>query len=174
MQRVTPYIGMAFQVVEDVLQDIFLPSLFQGYTAHIPGREITGLPVKQAGIYLPDPTRTVGAKWTASRVITGHLVAALCKTADFSLGNNSLLMGEGRDEIQRQHAEEAETVLGEAWAAALKPDARRLGQIQRTGAWLPVPPSTVNGTELGAHEWRDSLFLSYFIEPPNFPSHCDG
>ena len=45
VQRVTPYIWMDFQVVEDVLRDIFLPALFQGGTAQIPGREITGLPV---------------------------------------------------------------------------------------------------------------------------------
>ena len=33
---------------------------------------------------------------------------------------------------------------------------------------------TVNGTELGAQEWRDSFFLSYGIKTPDFPSHCDG
>ena len=27
--------------------------------------------------------------------------------------------------------------------------------------------------ELGAQEWRDSLFLSYGINPPNFTDHCD-
>ena len=33
---------------------------------------------------------------------------------------------------------------------------------------------TPNGTELGAQEWRDSLFLRYGIEPLYLPSHCDG
>ena len=36
-----------------------------------------------------------------------------------------------------------------------------------------MPPLTVNGTYLGAQEWRDSLFLSYGINPPDFPYHCD-
>ena len=40
--------------------------------------------------------------------------------------------------------------------------------------WLSVPPLTVNGTYLGAQEWRDSLFLRQIIEPPDLPSHCDG
>ena len=31
-----------------------------------------------------------------------------------------------------------------------------------------------SGTELGAQEWRNSLFLSYGIDPPDLPSHCDG
>ena len=37
-----------------------------------------------------------------------------------------------------------------------------------------VLPSTVNGTEFGEQEWRDSLFLIYGIDPLNLPSHCDG
>ena len=35
-------------------------------------------------------------------------------------------------------------------------------------------PSTVNGTELGAQEWREYLFLRYGIDPPDLPCHCDG
>ena len=39
---------------------------------------------------------------------------------------------------------------------------------------MTVQPSTVNGTELGAQEWRDALFLRYGLEPPDLPTHCDG
>ena len=35
-------------------------------------------------------------------------------------------------------------------------------------------PSTVNGTDLGAQEWRDALFLRYCLEPPDLPKYCDG
>ena len=49
-----------------------------------------------------------------------------------------------------------------------------MGRIQRTRAWLSVLPSTVNGTELGAQEWRYFLFLRYSINPPEFLDHCDG
>ena len=38
-------------------------------------------------------------------------------------------------------------------------------------AWQP---STVNGTELGAQECCDVLFLRYGIDPPDLPTHCDG
>ena len=37
-----------------------------------------------------------------------------------------------------------------------------------------MQPSTVNGTELGAREWRDAAFLRYGIEPPDLPKYCDG
>ena len=70
--------------------------------------------------------------------------------------------------------EETQTSLGEALTAALKIDVRRLGWIQRTGAWLSLLSSTFNDTELGVQEWRDSLFVGYGIEPPDLPSHCDG
>ena len=57
---------MAFQAAEDKLQDTFLPDLFQEATSRIPDRAITFLPVKQAGITLPNPTWAAGANWTAS------------------------------------------------------------------------------------------------------------
>ena len=38
VQSITLGIGMAFQEVEDELQDTFLLALFQGATSHIPGR----------------------------------------------------------------------------------------------------------------------------------------
>ena len=138
MQCVTPDIGVAFQVLKDALRGIFLPALFQGDTEQIPRRAMTGLPIKQAGISLTDPTRNAGENWTAFCVITGHLVTALCGTAEFRSGGHAFLMGEGRYEIRRIHAEEEETVLGESRAAALKPEARWLGRIQWTGMWLLV------------------------------------
>ena len=60
VQCVTIDMGMAFQVVEDALWDIFVLALFQGGTFQIPGRAIIGLQVKQAEIALPDPTWNVG------------------------------------------------------------------------------------------------------------------
>ena len=50
----------------------------------------------------------------------------------------------------------------------------RLQRETKTGTWLTVQRSTVNGTELGAQEWRDALFLWYGLEPPDLPTHCDG
>ena len=56
VQRITPCIGMAFQAVEDELRDTQHSVLFQGATYQIPGRDITGIPVKHAGIALYNPT----------------------------------------------------------------------------------------------------------------------
>ena len=83
-------------------------------------------------------------------------------------------MGEGRDEIRRRHADAAETVLGEARASVYTKDSLQMGRIKRMGACMSVLPSTVNGTELGAQEWRDPLFLRYGINTPELLEHCNG
>ena len=66
VQHVTIEIEVAYQVVEYAMRDTFLPALFQGATAQIPGRVITGLLSKQDGIAFHNPTRTAGANWMAS------------------------------------------------------------------------------------------------------------
>ena len=72
-----PGIREAFSPVEEVLREIFLPSLFQGLGEGTTGRGVTYLPVQQAKMSLPDPTNTAPENWMASCVISGHLVAAL-------------------------------------------------------------------------------------------------
>ena len=92
MQRVTPGIGPSFQPMVDKLRDAFLLALFKVITTEIPGRLVTGFPVKKAVIALPDPTHTDGANWTAFCVITGHIVAALPRTVEFQSGDHFLLL----------------------------------------------------------------------------------
>ena len=70
--------------------------------------------------------------------------------------------------------EAAEKAMGEARAAASTKDARWMGRIQSMGVWLSELPSKVNGMELGAQEWRDSLLLHYGIYPHDLLDHCDG
>ena len=77
VQWVNPGISDAFGPVEEEIAKAFLPALFEGVGDGAPGREITRLPFKQAGMALPDPTQTSPANWQASCVITGHLVSAL-------------------------------------------------------------------------------------------------
>ena len=59
-------------------------------------------------------------------------------------------MIEGRGNIHRRNAEDAEMALGEAQDAASMEDAFQMVRIMQAGAWLLVLPSNVNGAELGA------------------------
>ena len=76
MQRVTPGVGYALGPVEVTLKEIFVPTLYQRLREGLPEQGIIRLPVKQAGLALTDSTQTAPENWTASCVITGHLVAA--------------------------------------------------------------------------------------------------
>jgi hypothetical protein len=51
---------------------------------------------------------------------------------------------------------------------------RTIRRGKETGLWLTTLPSTVNGTELSAQEFRDQLLIRYARSPGDLPSHCDG
>ena len=112
VQLVTSNKGTEFQPIEDALHNNFLLYLFMGATYQIPRRAVTGMPVNKAGTSLPYPTEISRSNWTASCVITGHLVPALHGTADFRSLYHTLFMGEGRDKIFWRHAEVKDTALG--------------------------------------------------------------
>ena len=95
MQRVTPGVGAAFGPVEEALRDVFVPALFRGLTEGLPTRDNTCLPVKQAGMAIPDPVKTAPEIWTASCVITGHLVAALRGQAAFQTADHTTCLRGG-------------------------------------------------------------------------------
>ena len=140
----------------------------------MPEQGITRLPVKQAGLALPDPTQTAHQKRTASCVITGHLVAALRSQVELRTADHSACLREGRTDVRTRGQSWAEEALTVALEEAPVLHARCLQREAKTGAWLTVLPSTVNRTELGAQEWRDSLFLWYGLDPPDLPKYYDG
>ena len=62
------------------------------------------------GLALPDPTLTASEKWTASCVITGHLVAVLRGQVEFWTTDHWACLREGRTAVwwrSQQRAEEA-------------------------------------------------------------------
>ena len=85
MQHITHKIREAFGPVEQVLQDAFILDLFLVMGKLTPGRGVNCLPVKQAGLVLPDPTKTAPENWMTSCVITGHLVAVLRGQEEFQV-----------------------------------------------------------------------------------------
>ena len=90
------------------------------------------------------------------------------------MADHSACLLEGRTAVRKRGQRRAE----EALTASLEGDpvqhARRLQWANNTGAWMTVQPSTVNGTELGAQEWHDALFLRYGLDPQDLPTHCDS
>ena len=89
----------------------------------------------------------------------------MCSHADirgwteFKTRDQTMLMCYGRGEIRRRNVQDTQMALEEAMAASLVFDARLMRQGTKTGAWITVLPSMVNGTDLGDQDWRNALFL---------------
>ena len=111
MQRVTPGVGDAFGLVEEALKEIFVLALYEGLREGVLEQGITCLPVKQAGTALPDSTVTDPENWTASCVITGHLVAALRVQVEFQTADHSACFLEVRTAVRRRGQIRAEEAL---------------------------------------------------------------
>ena len=107
MQRVTQGIGNEFRPVEEDIAKAFVPALFEVVGDGAPGREITRLPVKQAGMALSNPTLTASENWQASCVITGHLVSTLRGQVPFWTADHAACLQDGRAAVRRQNVAKA-------------------------------------------------------------------
>ena len=105
--RATPGIGDAFGPVEEEIATAFLPELFKGMGDRAPGRAITRMPVKQAGLSLLDPMRTAPDNWKASCVIIGHLVSALRGQVTFRTADHAACLWDGWAAVRRKSVAKA-------------------------------------------------------------------
>ena len=126
VQRVTPGVGNAFRPVEMAPKETFLPALFEGLGEGVTERGVTCLPVKQAGLALSDPYQTAPENWTASYVITGHLVAELRGQVEFQTAYHSACLQEGWTAVRQRGQWRAEEALTAALEGAPVFHARRL------------------------------------------------
>ena len=144
-----PGIGDAFVLVETALRETFVPALFEVLGDGVLERGVACMPVKQAVLALPDPSQTAPDNWTASCVITGRLVAEFRGRVELRTADHSACLCEVRIAVWRQGQWQAGEALTDALEGAPVVHARQLQRATKTGAWLTVQPSTVNGTELG-------------------------
>ena len=126
VQRVTPGVGAAFAPVEEALREVFLSALFRGLTEGLPTSENTRLPVKHAGLAIPDPVLMAPEKCTASCVITGHLVLALRGQTTFWTADHMACLREGRLAVRYRGMQRAEAALTAALEGAPVQQARRM------------------------------------------------
>ena len=91
-------------------------------------------------------------------------MSALRGQVPFRTVDHAACLRDGRAAVRRQNAAKAVAALETTIASAPVEVTRRLRRATKNGAWLTVQPSTVNGTELGAQEWRDAAFLCYGLE----------
>ena len=135
VQRATPGVGEAFGSVEETLWVIFVLALFKGVREGVPECENTRLLAKQTGLDLPDLVHMALENWTASCVITGHLVAALRGQLVFRTADHSACLWVGRMAVRQRGEKRAEEALTAALEGAPVLQARR-------GGSGPARPST--------------------------------
>ena len=138
MQQVTLNIGNAFLLVEKSLRDALITSLLQVLEEETQGRRFIRLPVNQAGLALPDPTKMTPENWTVSCVITGHLVEGLRGQEDLQTADHYACLKEGRMAVQKRVVLQAEESQGDTLAGASIKGALLLHWLNKTGACLTL------------------------------------
>ena len=63
--------------------------------------------MNQAGLALPDPTRTAPDNWQASCAIKGHIVSALRGQVTFRTADHAACLRDGRAAVRRQNVAKA-------------------------------------------------------------------
>ena len=173
LQRVVPDIAEAFAPIEDAIATEFLPALF-GNANGVPERKLLALPVRFAGLGVPNPVSSATSHFNLSVEMTEAVTSSL------KLGTDLDAASYGRDSsrIHAQDRKDREASLAAKLASTLESapaaDQRRLKRSKATGAWLTATPSADYGTALSSTEFRDSLRIRYGLNPLGLASHCDA
>ena len=105
VQRVTKGIGSEFAVVEQTLANTFLPTLFgDEYDDEDPRRALAALPVKWAGLAIPDPTASAQPNYDASILLCSHILAAFRGADSFRSTDHLKVIREVKAELKLRNA----------------------------------------------------------------------
>ena len=171
LQRVVPDIATHFNPIEDAIATDFLPALFD---SEAPDRALTRLPVRLAGLGIPDPLLHSQRNFMISRGMTEEISSSLKSGEEM----NAIEYGANSSRILRDHktvqAVVMESLLEPIIDAAPPFEKRRIARTRETGAWLTATPSQDYGTALSCTEFRDSLRIRHGLDPIGLPSFCSG
>jgi len=175
VQRVTPTSAETFQPVEEALRDHFIPALL-GEEDRPPDqkRNLYGLSVKSAGLGIPNPVHTAASSLSASETCTVALSHSLRDNVDLDVKVYRAHVSAARKQATKDRTASAKMTLEAVLNGASCLESRRIERTKETGAWLTAMPDRLNGTELSALEFRDSLRLRCGLKPANLPAKCDG
>jgi hypothetical protein len=175
IQRVIDDIVDCLFDVEAAITDIFLPALY-GETLKdcTYRRNLSALPVKFAGLALPDPSASSEGNYEASTLVCSHILAAFRGTKSFSSADHQSLRKAITAEIKTCRSDEQDSTLSTILADLDCNTRRTILRGKEIGQWLSVMSSTLNGNELSAQEFRDALLLRHARTPGDLLSHCDG
>jgi hypothetical protein len=113
VQRVCEGIGESFTPLQKAISEDFLPALFRDTLNEKDDvrLKLCCLPVKQAGLALPDPTKSAPSNYEASTCVNSHLIAALKGTEVFSSLTHVVTIKEVRSELAGRKKASDELIL---------------------------------------------------------------
>jgi hypothetical protein len=121
VQRVTKGIGPKFASIEQTLAKTFLPTLFgNGYDNDDPWSALAGLPVKWAGLVIPDPTTLVQPNYEASILLCSHILAAFQGVHVFWSTNHLKVIKEVKADLKLHNATKSKASLNNQESPAVK------------------------------------------------------
>ncbi len=173
LQRVVPDTAEAFEEVEKALAEVFLPALL-GQPDCTELRGLFALPVKQAGLGLPDPVKTAPLSFEQSVWSSGDLVKSLRDGSALDVNGFCASASKKRRAKHKEKTKDAEIAFTVLTARLPAAETRKLKRAKETGAWLTATPNRLNGTKLAGDEFHDGLCLWYNFPPKSLPPKCDG
>ena len=181
LQRVLPEIGPHFEEVEKAIHQSFLPALFgeklSDNLSYV--RPISSLPVRYAGLAIPNPSTTSSTNYGDSTLLCSHLIRAIQGKDKFMMADHSAIRKDCTPILRQRKNDTYDQHLTRLLLHLPLIDGKRLlsrsiERAKETGQWLSCMPSQVSGTELGSLEFRDAIRLRYGLSPLNLPDKCDG
>ena len=140
-----------FAPIETAICTAFLPVLLgdtNPTTTPTNLRNLLALPVKSAGVNIPNLTESADDNHTTSSMCTLVLTDSLLDSTSLVIGNHQVAMHEGRTAAQSAKRASSATALASLLVPMDALEARRITRNTNTGAWISVQPTTVNGLSL--------------------------
>ena len=167
VQRVVQECGDLFEPVEEIICDKFLPQLL-GSEFTPEDHAVFALPVKFAGLGIPNPTTTAKNAFRTSKRAASHLTDAISGQGEMDHINHGQVVMEARTEHRGSRRQEHVANLNSTLAKFADDKQRivRRAADHPIGAWLSVLPCAKQNAVLSPREFRD-----VFVCAINCPSN---
>jgi hypothetical protein len=163
LQHIVLGIEGALAPLEEAIQKFFLSAPLEEYAANLTAlRPLLGLGVGKAGFGVPGKSDTARGNLIASQLIMGALTESLVERSPLNTG----VYLQGASQIQKDCCrdctiQDKQTLEDLKVASSLLVEWHWMDRATETGAWLTIIPNRLNGTDLSADEFRDSLLLRF-------------
>jgi hypothetical protein len=175
LQRVTDQCGDAFAPIDKAIEEDFLPALFGAKMEDTAAmRPLLALSVRRAGLGIPVPSTAARQCYDTSKACTGELVRSLVDCKPLNVLAYMAENSEKRLAARKTRGAAENIIFDEMHDSSSRLAKRQMLRAKEAGTWLTTMPNRLNGTELSAEEFRDSLRLRFGLQPTSLPATCDG